>query len=202
MSEVGISSVEMSMNIKQRIKGSVGKPFPGVDYRISDDGELQISGDIMHYAELKNGELYLRDYDYFNSGDAAIKDENGYYYIQGRANEIIISNNGDRIIADTIEKKFEIPHAESYCLFGVHKDEHSEIILIINPKKEISPEQHAEMLQAINNTNQALPLTEKLTKAYLTPVVLAPMPGTKVRRNFVNNLYLKKEIELIAIQLS
>lgn len=44
MTEAGITSVDLSGGLKDRLDGSVGSPFSSCKYQISKDGELMICG--------------------------------------------------------------------------------------------------------------------------------------------------------------
>lgn len=85
--------------------GSMGKPFPGMRVAIVDDegGELQ-TGDIGHIAVhrsfpalfegyLNDAERTARAYrgDWYITGDQGRADEDGYFWFEGRADDIIIS---------------------------------------------------------------------------------------------------------------
>ena len=79
--------------------GSVGRPLPGVQVRIGEDGEILIKG-----PNIFNG--YYRDAEatretlvdgWLHSGDLGRLDEDGFLFITGRAKDIIITAGGKNI---------------------------------------------------------------------------------------------------------
>lgn len=85
--------------------GSMGKPFPGarVDI-IDDDGNVLQSGEIGHIAVHRTFPALFKGYlgdearterafrgDWYVTGDKGRKDEDGYFWFEGRSDDIIIS---------------------------------------------------------------------------------------------------------------
>ncbi|MCW2956497.1 MAG: hypothetical protein JWO69_1366 [Thermoleophilia bacterium] len=63
----------------------VGAPFPGVEVRIADDGELLLRGPNLH-----KGYLGQEPYEWHHSGDLARLDEAGRIVLMGRKKDMII----------------------------------------------------------------------------------------------------------------
>jgi long-chain acyl-CoA synthetase len=76
--------------------GSVGKPFPGVEVKIADDGEVLLRGPNIFKEYYKNPEATsdtLVD-GWLHTGDLGSLDEDGFLYITGRKKDIIITAGG------------------------------------------------------------------------------------------------------------
>nr|WP_263327364.1 long-chain fatty acid--CoA ligase [Neobacillus sp. Marseille-Q6967] len=120
--------------------GSIGIPFPDTDSMIVDEqnnklgpkcvGELLIKGpQIMKgywnnqeetSETLKNGWLY--------TGDLAMMDEDGYFYIVGRKKEMVIVG-GFNIYPQEVEGVlYEHPDIEEAAVVGIPHEEHGEIV--------------------------------------------------------------------------
>ena len=53
MTEVGVTSVELSPDVKQRLNGYIGKPLNGVEYKVNEaDNELLIKSPTIHIREI------------------------------------------------------------------------------------------------------------------------------------------------------
>jgi long-chain acyl-CoA synthetase len=85
--------------------GSVGKPFPGVEVKIADDGEILVRGANIFRGYYKNpdatGET-LAD-GWLHTGDLGRVDEDGFVYITGRKKDIIITAGGKNITPANLE---------------------------------------------------------------------------------------------------
>jgi long-chain acyl-CoA synthetase len=86
--------------------GSVGKPLPGTELRIADDGEILVRGDIVFKGYLNQPELTaetLTADGWIRTGDLGRIDEDGFLWITGRKKEIIITAGGKNITPANIE---------------------------------------------------------------------------------------------------
>jgi long-chain acyl-CoA synthetase len=102
------SSPVLSTNCPQGYKfGTVGKKFPEIELKISEDGELLARGpNIMrgyHNQPQKTAEA-IRD-GWLATGDLAVIDAEGFVKIIGRKKEIFKNSNGKYISPVPIEQK-------------------------------------------------------------------------------------------------
>jgi long-chain acyl-CoA synthetase len=90
--------------------GSIGKPLPGIEVRIAEDGELLIKGPTLFSGYFRDPEAtaaVLRD-GWLHTGDIAEIDSDGYIFITGRKKELIVSSNGKKIYPAKIESLFKV----------------------------------------------------------------------------------------------
>ena len=88
--------------------GSVGRPLPGVETRLADDGELLVRSPFSFSGYFEDDEAtqaVLRD-GWLHTGDIVRLDPDGLVYITGRKKEIIISSTGKNIFPGRIEALF------------------------------------------------------------------------------------------------
>jgi long-chain acyl-CoA synthetase len=89
--------------------GSIGKPLPGVELRLTDENELLIKSPCLFLGYYKDPDAtaaVLRD-GWLYTGDIAEIDKDGYVFITGRKKELIVSPNGKKIYPSRIEALFK-----------------------------------------------------------------------------------------------
>jgi long-chain acyl-CoA synthetase len=89
--------------------GSIGKALPGVEFRLSDEGELLIRSPGLssgYYKDPAATEEVLRD-GWLYTGDIGTIDADGFIYITGRKKELIVSSNGKKIFPGRVETFFK-----------------------------------------------------------------------------------------------
>ncbi len=115
MSEIGITSVELSMDVRRIKSGSVGKPLPSISYRIGENGALEVRGKSLACSILQGGVLSERGDDWFQTGDLAECRDNTYY-ILGRCDDLILLANGEMLNPNLIEPSFLFGGIAEACL--------------------------------------------------------------------------------------
>ena len=194
MTEVGVSSVELSEDVKQRLKGYIGLPLLRMEYKINEgDNELLIKSPTIHVREIIGGveKDTVLDNGYFHTGDVVIKEENGYL-MKGRMKDVIINANGENIFPDELEIYFkDLPFVNNLSVLGVvNKDKalHEDIVLVLELDDKTTEEALKDLEKTIKDIK--LPHDTKIDAIYLAKQRLPMANNMKVKR-FV----IKKEIE-------
>lgn len=107
MTEIGITSVELTANRKYLTGCSIGEPFSSIEYKIDENGELLVRGKSTAKYILENGKKTDKP-EWFNTHDLA-KAHKGGYKILGRKDDLVISNNGENMNPNLIEPLFDVP---------------------------------------------------------------------------------------------
>ncbi len=103
---------------------TVGKPLPGIEIKVSDEGELLFKGDTIfkgYYKDPAATEKALRD-GWFHTGDAAIIEEDGQVIIIDRMADVMKLADGGRFSPQLIENKLKFsPYIIDALVIGQDK---------------------------------------------------------------------------------
>ena len=195
MTELGVTSVELSPDVKVRLDASIGHPLNGVSYKILETGELAVKSPITHIREIIGGKEKSVDLDnegYFKTGDIADIDERGEYHLRGRIKDIIVNADGENIFPDELEIYFkDLPHVNNLSVLGIKKNAKSfdeDVCLVLELDNQVTDEDIRLIKEEVNMTK--LPHGVKIHNIYLAKGKLPLANSMKVKR-FV----IKKAIE-------
>jgi acetyl-CoA synthetase len=123
--------------------GSMGKPIPGVQAAIVDNEGKEVSPYTMGNLAIKRGwpsmmyqiwnnpqkyESYFMPGDWYVSGDSAYMDEDGYFWFQGRVDDVIMTS-GERVGPFEVESKLvEHPAIAEAGVIGIPDPIRGEVI--------------------------------------------------------------------------
>jgi long-chain acyl-CoA synthetase len=147
--------------------GSIGKPLPGVEVRLAEDGELLVRTPAMfsgYYRDPLATAAVLRD-GWLYTGDIAEMDADGFVYITGRKKELLISSNGKKICPARIESLFEMEPAVNHVLLIGDRLPYVSALITVNPAAVPDPEEaKAEVRRAVARVNRRLAPFEQIRK--------------------------------------
>lgn len=102
--------------------GSVGRPLPGVEVEVADDGELLIRGPNVFDGYWRRPELNAGCFDdrgFWRTGDVGRIDADGYVWITDRKKEILVTSGGKNVAPQRIEAMLrQRPPISQACLVG------------------------------------------------------------------------------------
>lgn len=202
MTEIGITSVELSPEVELRLKGSIGIPFHGVSYKIVSQGkdkktgELFVKSGITHIREIIGGvekEVELDKEGYFATGDIAEVDATNRYYLKGRIKDIIINADGENIYPDELEIYFKkVKYVNNLCVLGINVKgtTNQKIVCALEIDNSITEAEIEELKTEVKAIGQDLPKGTKIVDFYFARKKLPIANNMKVKRFVV-----KKAIE-------
>ncbi|NPC42503.1 long-chain fatty acid--CoA ligase [Nocardioides sp. zg-1230] len=126
--------------------GTVGRPNPGIEVRLDEDGEILCRGPVNTpgYYKQEGATRNLIDADgWIRTGDIGTVDEDGFYSVVDRKKELIITSSGKNIAPSNIENYLkESPIVGHAMALG---DDRSYVVAILTLDGEIAPHVAAKM---------------------------------------------------------
>jgi long-subunit acyl-CoA synthetase (AMP-forming) len=148
--------------------GSVGKLLPNKRARIDDDGVLIIGSDFpvnTSYAYCAPGDserIFLPGGE-VRTGDLARFDEDGYLYILGRADDIVVLGNGKNVYTRSLEEKVRTHAAVGECV--VYGAGRPFLVAVISPAAQ--PADESAIRAHIRQVNDSVAIDERIGKAVI-----------------------------------
>ncbi|MCP4085988.1 MAG: long-chain fatty acid--CoA ligase [Actinomycetia bacterium] len=194
--------------------GTVGPALPGVDVRISDVGEILLSGPLVFKGYWQNDEATADAFEgeWFRTGDFGEVDEDGHVVITGRMKDLIVTAGGKNIAPAPLETKVAAHSLVSHAVV-VGDDRPFVSALITLDVQTLSvwanvngrqvgapghlvedladdPDLHTELQKAVDNANVSVSRAEgirafRVLRSDFTVTSGELTPTLKVRRSIV-----------------
>ena len=197
MTEIGITSVERSMKAKKRNSGSIGLPFKGVEYSISEKGELLVRSKAMASRIWQDKQETVTDFDaWFNTKDLVEKRGKGYYH-QGRKDDLIVCKNGENLNPELMENKLYASGVKNVCLFT---GEDGKATLLVSIEPCFSKEKLQKVYESVKQKLTENHLQDEIEQISLTTDDLLEAGAFKISRKKIAAKYRASGYRLIDLK--
>ena len=134
-----------------------------------------------------NDEVITNYNEYFNTFDIVFIYKNNKYYIQGRTDDVVLTENGEKINPDVIEQTLNIPSAERYSLLGIKNGDNLELSLVLELKLPLSEIKINKINNDVENViNNLKKENYNINKIYYTFDPIAAVTAIKVSRKILS----------------
>jgi long-chain acyl-CoA synthetase len=198
--------------------GTIGKPFPGCEVKIAEDGEILVKGPNVFQGYYKNEEATRETIvdGWLHTGDIGEIDADGFIKITGRKKDIIITAGGKNITPANLENEIKQHPLVSQCVVVGDRKPYLVALVTLDPEDAVAyakehglPEDPAqlaantEVLKAIEDhvgtINEKFARVEQVKKVAILPRDLSQetgelTPTLKVKRAVVASKH-EHEIE-------
>jgi long-chain acyl-CoA synthetase len=198
--------------------GTIGKPFPGCEIKIAEDGEILVKGPNVFQGYYKNEEATRETIvdGWLHTGDIGEIDSEGFIKITGRKKDIIITAGGKNITPANLENEIKQHPLVSQCVVVGDRKPYLVALVTLDPEDAVAyakehglPEDPAEL--AVNGEvrkaieghvakiNEKFARVEQVKKIAILPHDLSQesgelTPTLKVKRAVVASKH-EREIE-------
>jgi long-chain acyl-CoA synthetase len=203
--------------------GTIGKPFPGCEVKIAEDGEILVKGPNVFQGYYKNEEATRETIvdGWLHTGDIGEIEPDGFIKITGRKKDIIITAGGKNITPANLENEIKQHPLVSQCVVVGDRKPYLVALVTLDPEDAVAyarehglpedPEQlaaNADVLKAIEDhvatINEKFARVEQVKKVAILPRDLSQetgelTPTLKVKRAVVAS---KHEDEIEALYAS
>jgi long-chain acyl-CoA synthetase len=203
--------------------GTAGKPMPGVEIKIEDDGELLIRGGNVttagYYREPEKTAEAFDDDGWLHTGDVATVDEDAFVSIVDRKKELIITAGGKNIAPSNLEGLLKLhPLIGHACVVGDRKPYLSALIVLdaevalpwaaengieASTIAELARDERVitEIQTAVDSANERVSRVEQIKRHSILPTEWTPYsdeltPTLKLKRRVIHDKYAAEIAEL------
>jgi long-chain acyl-CoA synthetase len=193
--------------------GTVGRPFPGCEVKIAEDGEILVKGPNIFQGYYKNPEATAETLvdGWLHTGDIGEIDSEGYIKITGRKKDIIITAGGKNITPANLEAEIKQHPLVSQCVVIGDRRPYLVALVTLDPEEAAafakehglpadpealaSNDQIRAALEAhLEKVNSKFARVEQVKKIEILPHDLSQeggelTPTMKVKRNIVTDKY-------------
>lgn len=189
--------------------GTIGKPFPGCEVRIADDGEILVRGPNVFQGYHKNEEATREAIvdGWLHTGDIGEIDSEGFIKITGRKKDIIITAGGKNITPANLEAEIKQHPLVSQCVVVGDRRPYLVALVTLDPEEAAAYAQEngldetpaqlsanadvkASIMAHVDQINQNFARVEQVKKIAILPNDLSQesgelTPTLKVKRAVV-----------------
>ena len=120
--------------------GTIGKPFPGCEIKIADDGEILVKGPNVFQGYYKNEEATRETIvdGWLHTGDIGEIDADGFIKITGRKKDIIITAGGKNITPANLENEIKQHPLVSQCVVVGDRRPYLVALVTLDPEEAVA----------------------------------------------------------------
>jgi long-chain acyl-CoA synthetase len=120
--------------------GTIGKPFPGCEVRIAEDGEILVKGPNVFQGYYKNEEATRETIvdGWLHTGDIGEIDSDGFIKITGRKKDIIITAGGKNITPANLEAEIKQHPLVSQCVVVGDRRPYLVALVTLDPEELVA----------------------------------------------------------------
>ena len=155
--------------------GTVGKPLPGVELRIADDGEILIRSDTVfagYYRDDEATRATLDEEGFVHTGDVGHVDEDGFLVITDRKKDLIVTSGGKNVAPQNLENDLKTHRIVSQAVIVGDRRPYVAALVTVDPDAVDGLDEtavHAAVQSAIDEVNADRSRFEQIKRFRVLP---------------------------------
>jgi long-chain acyl-CoA synthetase len=155
--------------------GSVGLPFPGVELRIADDGEILIRSNTVfagYYRDEAATREVLDGEGWLHTGDIGHVDEDGFLFVTDRKKDLIVTAGGKNVAPQNLENELKAAKEISQAVVVGDGKAYVAALVTLDPDAtaRLTDEQkHAAVEAAVDHVNRERSRYEQIKRFVILP---------------------------------
>ncbi|MFL5929290.1 MAG: AMP-dependent synthetase/ligase [Gaiellaceae bacterium] len=193
----GLSEVTTAATVNRRDDfkfGTVGKPLPGVEIRIADDGEILIRSNTVfagYYRDEAATKEVLDDEGFVHTGDVGHLDEDGFLVITDRKKDIIVTAGGKNVAPQNLENELKAHSIVSQAIVVGDRRPYVAALITVDPDVANGADVQAAVEAAVDAVN-----TDRSRYEQIKRFVVLPREFTLEDGEMTPTLKLKRKVVL------
>jgi long-chain acyl-CoA synthetase len=174
--------------------GTVGKPLPGVEVRIADDGEILLRSNTVfagYYRDEAATREVLDDEGFVHTGDVGHFDDDGFLVITDRKKDIIVTAGGKNVAPQNLENELKAHRIVSQALVVGDRKPYIAALITVDPEAANGSNVPAEVQAAVDAVNAERSRYEQIKR-----FVVLPREFTLEHDEMTPTLKLKRKVVL------
>jgi len=155
-------------------KGTIGKTLPGREVRLSDEGEIQVRGDMLATSSWVQGKMVPRESEWLSTGDLGERNEQGELRFLGRKDDVIVTGSGMNVHPADLESALKKQPGIRDCAVVPCETaagaEPVAVVLLSGPESQLQ--------QAVQEANKELAVFQQIRRVLVWPEVQFPYTST------------------------
>ncbi|HEY9127289.1 MAG TPA: AMP-binding protein, partial [Acidobacteriaceae bacterium] len=165
-------------------RGTIGKPLPGREVKISPEGEILVRGDMLAAGAWRNGAIERRTEEWLATGDLAQQSETGEITFLGRKGDVIVTGAGMNVHPEDLEQAMlRQPGVRGCCVVPCSMATGPEPVAVV-----LFAGSDAELQKRVTEANQGLAEYQQIRRVLRWRELQFPYTSTgKLQRRKVAN---------------
>jgi long-chain acyl-CoA synthetase len=195
----GLSEITTAATVNRREAyrfGTVGKPLPGVEIRIADDGEILIRSNTVFAGYYRDEEATREVLDadgWVHTGDVGHLDEDGFLVITDRKKDILVTAGGKNVAPQNLENDLKAHRAISQAIVVGDRRPYVAALVTLDPEATAGLDAaaaQAAVQEAVDAVNAERARYEQIKRFRILPRDFSPehdevTPTLKLRRKVI-----------------